>query len=214
VKRERSTRHWLRRLPNALSAARILAAPALLALAWGGCETPFAALLIAALVTDVVDGWLARRLGAQSAAGAALDSFGDLATLIGAAVGVAAFHRGVWQEHALAIGAVLGGWALVCLLALVRYRRLSSFHTLAAKIAGYALGFFIVALFGYGFVAWLFYAAVGISLASTLEELALLYLLPHWRTDVRGVWWVLKADRTADRHAGAGTERRASNAAR
>ena len=180
----------LRHVPNALSLARLLAAPVLVVLALVHDERAFAVLLIAALATDVLDGWLARRLRLQSEIGAALDSAGDLTTLVAAAIGIACFHPDVWRGHRVAIGLVLGGWALVCALALLRYRRLSSFHTYASKAAGYALGFFIAALFASGFVPWLFFLAVALSLASTAEELLLLWRLPRWRADVRGLWWV------------------------
>lgn len=186
----------LRNVPNALSLARLLAAPVLVGLAAFDYQRVFAVLLIAALVTDILDGWVARRFGLQTTAGAALDSAGDVATLVAAAVGIACFHPEVWHRHGIAIGAVLGGWALVCALALRRYRRLSSFHTYLSKAAGYALGFFIAVLFVFDFVPWLFYLAVGMSLASCAEELALLWRLPQWRADVRGLWWVMRESRS------------------
>jgi phosphatidylglycerophosphate synthase len=182
----------LRHLPNALSLARLLAAPVLIVLAWLHAERAFAILLVAALVTDVLDGWIARRLSLQSPFGATLDSAADITTLLAAAGGIAAFHPQVWHEHSIAIAAVLGGWLVVCVIALVRYQRLSSFHTYASKAAGYALGFFIAALFAFDFVPWLFYAAAVLSLLSTAEELLLLWKLPQWRADVRGLWWVLR----------------------
>ena len=182
----------LRHLPNALSLARLFAAPLLVGLALSNCERAFSAVLIAALVTDILDGWIARRYQLQSPLGAMLDSIGDMTTLVAAAFGIAIFHPDVWQQHFAAICLVLGGWAVECVLALLRYGRLSSFHTYASKIAGYALGFFIAALFTFGFVPWLFYAAVMLSLLSVVEELVLLWRLPQWRTDVRGLWWVLR----------------------
>ena len=184
----------LRHLPNALSLARLLAAPVLIGLALAGCECAFAVLLIAALVTDVLDGWIARRFHLQSRVGAALDSTADVTTFVAAAFGIVVFHNQVWQQHFLAISLVLGAWLIECTLALFRYGRLSSFHTYASKAAGYALGFFIAALFVFGFAAWLFYAAVALSFASTAEELLLLWRLPQWRADVRGLWWVVRSD--------------------
>lgn len=186
-----STSAW-RQVPNALSAARLLAGPLLIALALLHQERIFAVLLIAALATDVIDGWLARRFGVQSALGASLDSAADVVMLICAAAGVAAFHRDVWHEHAVAIGSVLTGWGVVCAFALLRYRRLSSFHTYASKLAGYALGFFIISLFAFEFVPWLFYWAIVLSVAASAEELLLLWQLPLWRADVRGLYWVLR----------------------
>jgi len=183
----------LRHLPNALSLARLLAAPVLIGLAVAHYERAFAILLITALITDILDGWIARRLQLQSPLGAMLDSAGDVTTLLAAAIGIAAFHADVWQQHLLAISLVLGGWLVECVLALLRYGRLSSFHTYASKAAGYALGFFVAALFAVAFVPWLFYLAAALSLVSTFEELLLLWQLPEWRADVRGLWWVRRA---------------------
>ena len=182
----------LRHLPNALSLGRLLAGPALVCLALARAQTAFSILLIAALASDVLDGWIARRFHLQSRLGAMLDSAADIATLLSAAAGIAAFHPDIWQEHALAIGSVLGAWIIECSLALIRYGRLSSFHTFASKAAGYALGFFVAALFAFEFIPWLFYTAVALSLISVGEELLLLWLLPEWRADVRGLWWVLR----------------------
>ena len=189
----------IRNIPNALSMARLLAAPVLVGLAFARREGTFTVLLIAALARDMLAGWLARRLQLQSPLGAMLDSIGDVTTLLAATVGIAIFHTDVWYEHQIGIGFVIGGWLVECVLALLRYGRLSSFHTYASKAAGYALGFFVAALFALGFVAWLFYAAVVFSLVSTTEELLLLWQLPQWRTDVRGLWWVLRDSKTVRR---------------
>jgi len=168
----------LRYVPNALSLARLLAGPVLIAFAYAHAERAFSILLIAALVTDILDGWIARRFELQSRTGAMLDSAADVVTLLSAAAGIAVFHPAVWREHIVAIGCVLAAWIVECLCALMRYRRLSSFHTYASKAAGYALGLFVAVLFALGFVAGLFYLAVALSLLSTLEELLLLWRLP------------------------------------
>lgn len=71
----------MRWLPNALTCSRALAGPVVFALVVGG-TAPWmwwAALIIAitAEFTDVLDGWVARRLGATSQLGAALDPLSD-----------------------------------------------------------------------------------------------------------------------------------------
>jgi phosphatidylglycerophosphate synthase len=182
----------LRHLPNLISAARLLACPALIALAASQRENAFRWLLIAALLSDIVDGLLARSLGLQSRLGAMLDSAADMATLVAAVAGIAAFHPDVLRDHAPGCIAVVGGWLLVSALALIRYRRLSSFHTYASKAAGYGLGLFLVVLFLWGFRAPLFDVAVAASVAASIEELALLWFLPVWESDVRGLWWILR----------------------
>ncbi|HYD83996.1 MAG TPA: CDP-alcohol phosphatidyltransferase family protein, partial [Opitutus sp.] len=53
-------------LPNLLSSLRIALAPAMLGAAYSNAKIGFAVLLAAVLVTDVVDGFLARRWRAVS----------------------------------------------------------------------------------------------------------------------------------------------------
>jgi hypothetical protein len=93
---------------------------------------------------------------------------------------------------------VLGLWALEMLTALWRYGRLSSFHTYAVRLGAYAMGSFVMVLLIWGFNYPMFVVAVGVNALAYLEEFALLWLLPEWTADVRGVYWVL---RRRERHA-------------
>ena len=183
---------WLQQLPNALSATRIAACPVLVVLATLELETAFTWLLVSALLSDIADGMIARALHLQSRLGALLDSVGDALLLLTSIYGIWALHPGVLQQHRVAGGLVIGAWLLEMVVSLVRYRRLSSFHTYLSKVAGYTLGIFIGVLFVSGLQPWLLYLAVGTTVAGTVEELVLLRMLPHWRTDVRGVYWVLR----------------------
>ena len=185
----------LRQLPNALSAARIASAPVLVALAATGETVAFTWLLVAALLSDIADGLIARMLDLQSRLGALLDSVGDTLLLFASLYGVWVFHPDILREHAAAGMLLVGAWVTENVAALLRYGRLSSFHTYLSKVAGYLMGFFIGVLFVFDFQPWLLYLAVGVSVLGNLEELLLLALLPEWRADVRGVAWVLRERR-------------------
>lgn len=182
----------LRHVPNLISGSRLFAGPILVWLAATHREEAFAWLMVASLASDAVDGYVARRFHLQSRLGAALDSAADVSTLAIAGYGIHVFRPEVWRDHALACGLVVGGWLLVCAIALLRYGRLSSFHTLLSKASGYAFGLFLAVLFVHGFEPWLFYALAVLSVVGSVEELALLWRLPQWRTDVKGLWWVLR----------------------
>jgi len=181
----------LRLLPNALSIARILATPVLAGLAAAGNEVAFTWVLVPALLSDIADGLIARVFRLQSRLGALLDSIADTLLLIAAAGGIWVFHPEVITRYSPECGLMIGAWLLENLAALLRYGRLSSFHTYTSKVAGYLLGIFVGVLFVFGFHPWLLHAAVIMSVLGTLEELALVALLPDWRTDVRGLRWVL-----------------------
>jgi cardiolipin synthase len=161
-------------------------------------EVAFAWLLVVALLTDVADGWIARKWSLESQIGAQLDSLADTALMFVALYGVWVFHREVVMENELACSLAVGLWALENLIALARYRRLSSFHTYLSKLASNVLGVFIGILFVFGFVPWLFYVAIGSAILASIEELAILAVLGEWRVDVQGLWWVLRAGRHRD----------------
>jgi CDP-diacylglycerol--glycerol-3-phosphate 3-phosphatidyltransferase len=186
---------WLRPVPNMLSAARALAVPVLLVLALLEREAAFTWVLIPALLSDIFDGLIARVFALESRLGAILDSVADSLMMLVSVYGIWVFHAEALREHAWLCGTAVGLWLLEDVLALLRYRRLSSFHTYLSKIVANLLGLFIGWLFLFGFEPWLLYLAAGMSIVASLEELTLLWLLPQWRADVRGVWWLLREER-------------------
>jgi len=179
-----------RHAPNALSLARIVCAPVLVLMAVAGEQSIYTWVLVPALLTDAADGWIARRFGLQSRLGARLDSLGDSLVWCAALAGLVAFQRDVLAAHRWLFGAVVAVWMLENVLAWLRYRRLSSFHTVLSKIAGVLLSLYIGILFLFGHWNWLLWLAAAASLLATAEELWLLAMLPQWRADVKGVWWL------------------------
>jgi CDP-diacylglycerol--glycerol-3-phosphate 3-phosphatidyltransferase len=187
----------VRHLPNIVSAARIAAAPMLVYFALRGNAAAFTWILVPALLSDIVDGVLARALQLQSPLGALLDSIGDALLLFTSIYGIWVFHADVITAHQAWCYTMVGAWLTEAAVAWARYGRLSSFHTYLSKIAGYLLGLFVGVLFVFGFYPWLLYVAVATSVLGNLEELILLRLLPEWRADVRGAYWVLRERRRA-----------------
>lgn len=185
-----------RHLPNILTTLRIAAIPVLAALAWRRASEPFAALLIACLLGDVVDGSLARALHATSRLGALLDSVADTLLFFMAFVGALVFHPELARDHGVAFGLAPVAWLAENAAALLRYGRLSSFHTYLSRAAAVAMGVFVGVLFMWGLVPGLLYVASGLVLVATCEEFILLWLLPEWTPDVRGAYWVAREVRS------------------
>jgi len=179
-----------RHVPNALSATRIACAPLMLLCAIMGFERAFTWLLVPALLTDAADGWIARGLGVETKLGARLDSLGDSLVWYAGLAGLFAFQREVLAAHAVLFGAVVTAWILESVLAWLRYRRLSSFHTWLSKLAGVLLSVYVVTLFLWGHWQPLLVLAAVVSICASLEEMVLLALLPEWRSDVPGLWWL------------------------
>jgi phosphatidylglycerophosphate synthase len=183
-------------IPNMLSASRLAAAPVLLVLALGRHEQVFAWLLAAALISDILDGLIARRFGWISSLGTALDSAADICTFGVAAFGVWRFHPELVRDHGTAFALVVALWLGTIVCGLWRYGRLASFHTYLSRATAYAIGAFLAVLFIGGFVTWLFWFTVALAVISHLEEFVLMALLPAWTPNVRGVYWVWRRSTT------------------
>ena len=67
-------------IPNILSLSRLALVPVLIALAYFGLAQEFLIVLAISLLSDVFDGYLARKLNQTSELGAKLDSWGDVLT--------------------------------------------------------------------------------------------------------------------------------------
>lgn len=185
----------IRQLPNGISLARLMSVPVLMILAFSGKEEAFIWLLLAALLSDILDGLIARGFGFTSSLGAMLDSIADSLFMIAAACGVWVFHQEFVQQHGMTVLFVLGLWLLQMLASFWRYGRLSSFHAYTVRVGAYALGIFVMVLFIWGFNSWIFYLAVITNVLGYLEEFLLLWLLPDWTPNARGVYWVLRKRR-------------------
>lgn len=187
-----------RHLPNAVTIVRVALLPLLLWLAVAGNRHAFGALLLCCLAGDVLDGMLARALRAMSPLGSLLDSIADALLFVTAVAGVLLLYPDEVAAHRVAFWCTPAAWLSENMAALVRYGRLSSFHTYLSRAAAVAMGAFGAVLIVRGFEPILLRTAAAAVALATIEEFVLLYLLPEWTSDVRGVAWVLRSRAMAD----------------
>ena len=181
-------------VPNLLSAGRLLLAPVLLALAWHQMSTAFLACFGVALVSDALDGWLARRHGQTSGLGATLDSAADFALRLVLPLAAWWLWPGLIRREAWFIGAAVAGTVLPDAFGFLKYRRLLSYHTGLAKLSALLMGPSLVVLF-LGGPSWPFRLSAWVVLIAGLEEIAITALLPQWRPNVSSLRHALTAVR-------------------
>ncbi|MGM0376110.1 MAG: CDP-alcohol phosphatidyltransferase family protein, partial [Bacteroidota bacterium] len=87
-------------VPNALSLYRLLAFPVILFMALTGREEWFVILLCISLVSDILDGSIARYFKLQTHFGAALDNLADIFTYLMALLGLFLFKWSEIEPHA------------------------------------------------------------------------------------------------------------------
>jgi len=179
----------MKKLPNLLSLLRIVVlTPAMVAVACaGGSRTWFLAFFGVALVTDALDGFLARRLKAQSDLGRRLDSWGDYLMTAAAAVGVwRLWPEVVHREWPWFVAVLVGCFAIVT-YGLVRWRRVLGYHTWLAKLMAVLLPVSLVVLLA-GWSAVPFHVAVVLQALCALEEQVIAFLLPGYSGEITSMW--------------------------
>ena len=174
----------LRSIPLALTIFRICSAPVLVVLAGMGKERFFLILAIAALLSDGIDGMLARRLGAASETGRLLDSWADLLIALTCFVGATLLWPETMRQEVLYIALVLTALVVPNAYALIRFRRLLGYHTVSAKASGVVLSAGAVLMF-VGVTPIFFRIAAVLECLVAMEYIAISILLPGWTGEMK-----------------------------
>ncbi len=136
----------LARLPDALTALRLVLVPLLWAAALAGRSTLVGWGLLLAGLTDAADGFAARRLGSGGTAfGARFDSLADNLLLPSCAVWLWLLRPELLRAHPVLVGAWVAMFVLSIGAGWVRFRRFGNLHLYSAKLAAVVLYVFIVA---------------------------------------------------------------------
>lgn len=182
-------------VPNALSIYRIIALPFIVWSIVDGNKSIYITLLSINLITDILDGWIARTFHLETELGARLDSFADIGTYLMAFSGMIILEGSFVNEHALAFSFVIGMYALPQIISLIRFRRPTSFHLYSSKTLGYIQGIFIFTYFVFGYTPWYFYFMVTASCVVYAEALVIVLSIPALRSNVKGIYFMLKENK-------------------
>ena len=187
---------WLRAVPFALTTLRVALAPVLLWIVRDGHAGPaYVAVVLAAFISDIFDGVIARRLGIATAWLRRYDSHADLVFY-----GTAAFT--VWQLHSDAIRAVAVPFGVLVVLEVIRpafdlrkFGRQAAYHAWSAKTWGVSVVVALVALMGFGVSFPFLPLAIVLGIAADLEGLLISAILPVWTHDVKSFAHALRIRR-------------------
>jgi len=184
-------------VPNAISFARLLAVPCMVFCAVTGKERLFAWIILGSLVSDILDGLVARAFHCESRFGAILDGMADMGMYLSAVTGLFTFHLDFIIEKKIAIGLILLFYSIEKMKTFYHHRKFfNAFHTYCSKATAYLQGAFVVTLFFRGFVSWLFYPAMIVGILANIEEMLLTSFVKEYAHDVKGLYWVLKKRNT------------------
>lgn len=179
-------------IPNLLSAYRILAFPMVLYFALSENENLFVLFLIINLITDILDGLIARAFKMQTEFGARLDSIADIGTYILAIVGIFIFKAADFEPHLLSFYVFVGLFVSANVLSVIKFGRLPSLHLYSSKLGGYIQGTFFFVLFIFDFYVPFYYFMVIWGIASFAEHITIQLLISEMRSNAKGLYWILK----------------------
>ena len=183
-----------RAIPWSLIVFRALLAPLIVAAAlW--LPTPqlwLGAMIAAGFLSDIYDGVLARRWGTDTAALRISDSAVDTVFYLGVLGAVVLRHWPVLRERAWLVIAVLSLEAIRMAFDLLKFRRMASYHSYAAKLWGVLLAIATIALLCFDSAYWLLTVALVWGILSELEGLIMSALLPVWTRDVKTIGIALR----------------------
>ena len=185
-------RFWT--IPNILSLYRIIIFPFVLWLIFSKNENLFAVFITISLITDFLDGFIARRFKMQTTIGVKLDSWADLGSYILAFIAIGLFK---WQDikpHFPMLYVFAGVMALSYLVVFVKFKGLIGLHTYMFKITGYMQGAFIISLFVWGFYLLPYYICLVWGTLACIEEIIIILLLKEPRMNVKGLYWILQKE--------------------
>jgi cardiolipin synthase (CMP-forming) len=189
--RDEEYRNWIFTLPNVICMVRLVGSLLLIVLAWFEYRQGFVALFAVLTVSDWIDGRLARWLHQRSDFGARLDSLADAVLYASLLCGVLMLCDETLRSELVWIAVAVGSYVVTTGAGLIKYRKVPSYHTFAAKKSqGIVLlaGIFLVLELS----VWpTRIAALAVTLTN-LEATLLTIVLPTWQADVSSLWKVLR----------------------
>jgi cardiolipin synthase (CMP-forming) len=184
-------------LPNLISCGRLILAPVMLAAAWQHQPNLFRAIFTAAIISDLLDGVLARLLNQRTEFGAKLDSWADMGTYLALFFGCCILWPQFIVDH---LDLLLAGFVVYTVAfsaGYLKYGRLTSYHSLGGKVSAVLMAGSMVLWF-FGGPEWPFRAALIVALVSGLEQLVMTLILPYWQPNILTLWhafWIRKTSR-------------------
>ena len=196
-----STDSKKRYIPWMLAGGRAVLGPVLIVGAecgWNGWT--LAGLVVAALVSDIYDGVLARRWGCDTAGVRLFDSMVDTVFYLCTAVALWVSQPQLWRSYGWLLAALLGMEAVRFGFDFAKFGKPASYHSYLAKAWGLVMAAAVVAAFAMGRGSVLVPVALGMGILCDLEGLAMSAMMPVWRKDVKtlGAAWGIRKEMRRD----------------
>ena len=181
-------------VPNAISFYRLIMFPVILTLALLGYELMFVILFCINLISDMLDGLIARTFNQVTRFGAQLDYLADSGSYILALYGVFTFKWTEIQPHAWLLYIFIAILVISYIVSIIRFGKIPGLHIFSVVSSGYVQGSFFFVLFAWGFIPWFYYIAIGWGILAYIEKTIILLKIDNIKRGVKGLYWLRKEE--------------------
>jgi len=186
-------------IPNIITIYRLAIDPVILWFIIADKEILFSVFLIINLLSDALDGFLARKLKQETEIGAKLDGFADNFTYVLAFIGIFVFKMDDIRPHLISFTVMITMLVSTVIVSLIKFRKFPSYHLYTTKAGGYIEGGFFICLFTIGFLTPYYYFVVAWAIMGAIECIIINLMIPEMRSDIKGLYWVIK-ERSANKN--------------
>lgn len=174
-------------IPQALILFRLLLAPTILALAWfiGESSKPYIlTLMYLGLISDILDGIVARKQNLSSAKLRRMDSQTDMVFWLSIGFATWFLYPDLISANAAAIWTILGMEVACYAISILKFKRETCTHALLSKLWGLSLLVAFTSLIGFNHAGIPFTVAIVLGLVSHVDRILITLIIPKWTHDI------------------------------
>ena len=142
---------------------------------------------VIAVLSDIFDGIIARRLKVSTTQLRQADSWADICLYLCVAISTWLIYPQEIINFLLPLLSAITIQLILFAISLIKFQKLPSFHTYTAKAWGLTLLIATVGLFGFSYANTLWLPII-FCWINSLEEIAMTLLLPIWQCDVLSIF--------------------------
>ncbi len=174
-------------IPISLILFRLILAPIIIALAYfigEDAKITIVILMYLGLISDILDGIIARKLNISSAKLRRMDSQTDM--LFWLSIGFATWiqHPKLIADNSIVIYTILGMEFACYLISLIKFKKETCTHAFLSKLWGITLLIAFTSLIGFNHAGIPFSVAISMGIISHVDRILITLILPKWTHDI------------------------------
>ena len=192
-------------IPYSLILFRFICALIILSLAYYvgvKAANPILWLMYFGLISDILDGMIARYTGGQTALMRRLDSQTDMVFWVSIGIGAWMLNPQPIREHQTLITMIFIMEGLCYLISIVKFGKETCTHAWLSKFWGLTLLAAFTQLIGFNKAGFWFYLSIYMGLISHFDRILITLILPKWTHDIPSAYhaWLIRKGISFKKH--------------